>query len=184
MPDNFQGNLKIDVTVEGGLIPIENANITIYDTGNPDRIVEQTTTNSSGQTEFIPLSAPNPEYSLQITEEQPYSEYNLRVEAEGYEPFLVSAMQILPGIKSLQQIPLRPLAISRQPERSVIPPHTLFYDYPPKIPEPETKNIEDDAVNVRNITMSMVKKWISVRNQQSLSSGHDALSSQMLLQRI
>ena len=54
-------------------------------------------------------------------------------------------MQILPGINSLQQIPLRPLAVSRQPERSVIPPHTLFYDYPPKIPEPETKQIEDDG---------------------------------------
>ena len=145
MPDTFQGNLQVNVTVEGGLIPIENANITIYDTGNPDRVVEQTTTNSSGQTEFIPLSAPNPEYSLEITEEQPYSEYNLRVDAEGYEPFFVSAMQILAGINSLQQIPMRPLAVNRRPDRAVIPPHTLFYDYPPKIPEPEIKQIEDDG---------------------------------------
>ena len=145
MPDTFQGNLQINVTVEGGLIPIENANITIYDTGNPDRVVEQTITNSSGQTEFISLSAPNPEYSLEITEEQPYSEYNLRVDAEGYEPFFVSAMQILAGINSLQNVPMRPLARNQLPDRSVIPPHTLFYDYPPKIPEPETKQIEDDG---------------------------------------
>ena len=145
MENTFLGGLQVDVTREGGLIPVENARVTIFDTGNPDRIIEQTTTNSSGQTDFIPLPAPNPEYSLEITEEQPYSEYNVRVEAEGYDPFLVSAMQILPGINSLQQIPLRPLAVSRQPERSVIPPHTLFYDYPPKIPEPETKQIEDDG---------------------------------------
>lgn len=145
MENTFLGGLQVDVTREGGLIPVENARVTIFDTGNPDRIIEQTMTNSSGQTDFIPLPAPNPGYSLEITEEQPYSEYNLRVEAEGYDPFFVSAMQILPGINSLQQIPLRPLAVSRQPERSVIPPHTLFYDYPPKIPEPETKQIEDDG---------------------------------------
>ena len=145
MENTFLGGLQVDVTREGGLIPVENARITIFDTGNPNRIIEQATTNSSGQTDFIPLPAPNPEYSLEITDEQPYSEYNLRVEAEGYDPFFISAMQILPGINSLQQIPLRPLAVSRQPERSVIPPHTLFYDYPPKIPEPETKQIEDDG---------------------------------------
>lgn len=145
MPDSFQGNLQINVTIEGQLIPVENATVTIYDTGTPDRIIEQTTTNSSGQTDFISLPAPNPEYSLEITDEQPYSEFNLRVEAEGYEPFFVSAMQILPGINSLQRAPLRPLARNQLPDRSVIPPHTLFYEYPPKIPEPETKPIEDDG---------------------------------------
>ena len=60
MPDTFEGNLQINVTVKGQLIPIENATVTIYSTSNPDQIVEQTTTNSSGQTSSIPLSAPNP----------------------------------------------------------------------------------------------------------------------------
>lgn len=145
MPDTFQGSLQVNVTIEGQLIPVENATITIFDTGNPNTIIEQTTTNSSGQTDFISLPAPNPEYSLEITNEQPYSEFNLRVEAEGYEPFFVSAMQILPGINSLQKVPLRPLALNQLPDRSVIPPHTLFYDYPPKIPEPEVKPIADDG---------------------------------------
>ena len=145
MPDSFQGNLQVNVTIEGQLIPIENATVTIYDTGEPNRIIDQTTTNSSGQTEFISLPAPNPEYSLEITDEQPYSEFNLRVEAEGYEPFFVSAMQILAGINSLQRVPLRPLARNQLPDRTVIPPHTLFGEYPPKIPEPETKPIEDDG---------------------------------------
>ncbi|MBR4981289.1 MAG: peptidoglycan-binding protein [Lachnospiraceae bacterium] len=145
MPDTFQGSLQVNVTIEGQLIPVESATVTIFDTGNPNTIIEQTTTNSSGQTDFISLPAPNPEYSLEITNEQPYSEFNLRVEAEGYEPFFVSAMQILPGINSLQRVPLRPLALNQLPDRSVIPPHTLFYDYPPKIPEPEVKPIADDG---------------------------------------
>lgn len=145
MPTTFQGNLQVNVTVENQLIPVENAIVTIYDTGEPDRIIEQTTTNSSGQTEFIPLPAPNPEYSLEITDEQPYSEFNARIEAPGYEPFYLSGMQILPGINSLQRIPLRPLAANQLPDRTVILPHTLFYEYPPKIPEPEIKPLEDDG---------------------------------------
>jgi len=162
MPDSFQGNLQINVTVEGGLIPVEDATITIYDTGEPDRIIEQTTTNSSGQTDFIPLPAPNPEYSLEITDEQPYSEFNLRVEAEGYEPFFVSAMQILAGINSLQNVPMRPLARNQLPDRTVIPPHTLFYDYPPKIPEPETKQIEDDGAIV--LSRVVVPEYVIVHD--------------------
>ena len=135
----------MNVTIEGQLIPVENATVTIFDTGNPGQIVERTTTNSSGQTGQILLPAPNPEYSLEITDEQPYSEFNCRVEAEGYEPFFVSAMQILPGINSLQQVPLRPLTANQLPDRIAIPPHTLFYEYPPKIPEPEIKAVPEDG---------------------------------------
>lgn len=145
MPANFEGNLQINVTRENRLIPVENATVTIYDTGEPERILEQTTTNSSGQTAPLSLPAPNPEYSLEITGEQPYSEFNCRVEAEGYEPFFVSAMQILPGVLSLQNAPLRPLSPNQLPDNTVIPPHTLFGEYPPKIPEPEIKPLEDDG---------------------------------------
>lgn len=145
MPANFEGNLQINVTQENRLIPVENATVTIYDTGEPEQIIEQTTTNSSGQTAPLSLPAPNPEYSLEITVEQPYSEFNCRVEAEGYEPFFVSGMQILPGVLSLQNAPLRPLSPNQLPDNTVIPPHTLFGEYPPKIPEPEIKPLEDDG---------------------------------------
>ena len=145
MPDSYEGTLQINVTIEGQLIPVENATVTIYDTGNPEQIIEQTVTNSSGQTGTISLPAPNPEFSQEITDEQPYSEFNCRVTAEGYEPFLVSAMQILPGINSLQKVPLKPLSQNNQPDIAVIPPHTLFYEYPPKIPEPEVKPLENDG---------------------------------------
>lgn len=169
MPDTFEGNLQINVTVEGQLIPIEDATVTIYSTSNPEEIIEQTTTNSSGQTSSIPLSAPNPEYSLEITDLQPYSEYNLRVEAPGYDPFSVSAMQILAGIKSLQNVALTPITRSRLPERVVIPPHTLFYDYPPKIPEPEVKPIEDDGAIV--LSRVVIPEYIIVHDGPPADSG-------------
>lgn len=145
MPNSYEGSLQVNVTAKGRQIPIENALITITDTGNPDRIIEQLTTNISGQTPRIMLPAPNPEYSLEITYEQPYAEYNCKIEAKGYETAYISAMQILATANSIQPVSLRPLDPSLLPDSTVIPPHTLYGDYPPKIPEPETKPVEDSG---------------------------------------
>lgn len=145
MPNSYEGNLQVNVTVQGKQLPVENAVITITDTGNPDQIIEQLVTDSSGQTPKILLPAPNPEYSLEITYQQPYAEYNCKVEAEGYETAYVSAMQILATTSSLQPVFLRPLSSELLPDTVVIPPHTLYGDYPPKIPEPETKPVGDSG---------------------------------------
>ena len=140
MPDSYEGNLQVNVTEEGYLYPIENATVTIANTGNPEVVVDQLRTDSSGQTPLFPLSAPSPEYSLDPNQlQQPYSEYNCLVQAPGYESKMVSAMQILAGINSLQPIRLRRLAPGQSPDSTVIPPHTLYGEYPPKIPEPEVK---------------------------------------------
>lgn len=145
MPNLYEGNLQVNVTVQGQQMPIENATVTITDTGNPDQIIEQFTTDSSGQTPPFSLAAPNPEYSMEITYQQPYSEYNCLVQAEGYEPAYVSAMQILATTSSFQPIALRPLASSGLPDAVVISPHTLYGNYPPKIPEPEVKAIDESG---------------------------------------
>ena len=146
MPDSYEGNLQVNVTQEGFLYPIENATVTITDTGNPEVVVEEIRTDSSGQTPMFPLPAPSPEYSLEPNQtQQPYSEYNCLVQAPGYESKLVSAMQILAGVNSLQPIRLRPLSASPAPASTVIPAHTLYGEYPPKIPEPETKPVDESG---------------------------------------
>ncbi len=146
MPDSYEGNLQVYVTQEGFLYPIENATVTITDTGNPDLVVDELTTDSSGQTPIFPLPAPSPEYSLDPTQIlQPYSEYNCLVQAPGFESKFVSAMQILPGVNSIQPIRLRPISDRSSAGSAVIPPHTLFGDYPSKIPEPETKPIDESG---------------------------------------
>ena len=70
-----QGRLQINVTASIGLIPIQNANITISYTGQPESTLETLTTDSSGQTEAVPLSAPPLTYSLPPNSPMPYSEY-------------------------------------------------------------------------------------------------------------
>lgn len=100
-------------------------------------------TDSSGQTETVELEAPPVEYSMEPTDEQPYSEYNLRINAPGYEPLTVSGAQIFSGQLALQN---QGMLLSAQAQGDyrilAIGPHTLFGEYPPKIAENEIKDIQ------------------------------------------
>ena len=62
--NTYTGKLQINVTSSLGLIPIQDATITISYTGVPDVTIEKISTDSSGQTEMVDLPAPPPEYSL------------------------------------------------------------------------------------------------------------------------
>ncbi len=137
----YAGSLKITVVSSLGIIPIENATVTISYTGDPDAVIETLTTDSSGQTPVVELPTPPLDLSLDSTaEEQPYSEYDIQVTAEGYEPVLVSGSQMLADELSLQPIRMNPLEATEEEERIVIiPAHTLFGNFPPKIPEDEIK---------------------------------------------
>lgn len=143
---SYTGKLQINVTSTLGMIPIQGATVSISYKGVPDVTIERINTNSSGQTDEIELPSPPPEYSMEPMEEQPYSEYNIQVDAPGYEPILVSGTEILPGVTAVQPIRLNPLetAPSRE-DVIVIPDHTLFGEYPPKIPEDEIKPIDESG---------------------------------------
>ena len=137
----YAGSIKISVISALGQIPVENATVSISYTGDPDSVINTYLTDNSGQTPIIELPAPPLELSLDASvEEQPYSEYNIRVTAEGYEPILVSGSEILADQLSLQPIRLNPMDATTDMKRVVIiPAHTLFGEYPPKIPEDEIK---------------------------------------------
>lgn len=142
----YTGKLQINVTSTLGLIPIQDATVTISYTGVPDVTVERINTDSSGQTQQIDLPAPPPEYSLNPVEQQPYSEYNIQVEAPGYEPVMVSGTEILPGVTAIQPVELAPLETTEDTDEVVvIPDHTLYGEYPPKIPEDEIKPMDESG---------------------------------------
>ena len=114
-------------------------------TEEPDEIIEETRTNSSGQTENLPLNAPPVELSLSPEEtERPYAEYTIRITAPGFEPFVVSGTEVLADVTAIQGIRLRPLSnasAGEQIETVTIPDHTLYGDYLPKIAESEIKPV-------------------------------------------
>ena len=138
------GRLQVRVHSSIGSLPIQNATIEITYSGDPVSPMERLSTNISGQSETITLPAPPLEYSMQPSTEQPYAEYTIKVQAEGYEPAAFTGSQILPDVTALQNVTLTPVTSSNsQAESFVIGPHTLFGDYPPKIAEAEIKPMNE-----------------------------------------
>ena len=164
------GKLQIQLVSQIQNRPVQGAKISISYTGAPGQPLEQLRTNSSGQTETIELAAPPVEYSLQPSEEQPYSEYNLKVEAEGYELIEVSGSEILSGEISRQKIALRPISDGNY-EDVVIPDHTLFGNYPEKIPEEEIKPVNESGEIV--LSRVVIPEYVVVHDGSPADSTAD-----------
>lgn len=147
MPNNNlidQGQLRISAVSAKNSIPISNATIEISYTGESDQVLETLQTDASGNSPTIDLKAPPIEYSLNPGDNQPYSEYDIRINAPGYDEVLVSGVQILSGQLGLSNIRMKPTENETAPYNPlVIGAHTLWKLYPPKIAEPEIKDIDE-----------------------------------------
>lgn len=138
------GYLQVDVVSSQNNFPIEDASVTVSTESEPDIPIEQLTTNSSGQTENLPLAAPPLEYSLTPGSARPYSEYHLHIEAPGFKPVDISGTEILPDSTSIQNVRMEPVDDDTPIDNNiVIPDHTLYGEYPPKIAENEVKPVTD-----------------------------------------
>ena len=137
-----QGKLQVTVLTEDGTRPVENAMVRISYTGVPDSVLEEVRTDPSGQTPILDLKTPPLEYSMEPSEQQPYAEYTVQIQAEGFEQEEIAGTEVLPGV--LAQQPVRLKFQSRQEfDRIVIGPHTLFGEYPPKNTESEIKTVTE-----------------------------------------
>ncbi|HHU74447.1 MAG TPA: peptidoglycan-binding protein [Clostridiales bacterium] len=132
------GKLQIRCTTTG-FAPVENARVSISSPSQPDTVIEEVTTDISGLTPEIELPAPPIDYSLAPDQEQPYSEYNIRVTSPEYLPLQVSNAQVFTNLTAYQEASMVAEADNKEGVLFVIPPHTLFGDFPPKIAEPEIK---------------------------------------------
>lgn len=137
-----KGRLQVQVLTAQQNRPIQGAKVRISYTGVPNSILEELTTDANGNTENIELPTPPLEYSLTPSEIQPYSEYTINVEAPDFDSVDISGSEMLSGEQSIQTAILRP----RNPEEFqdvVIPAHTLYGEYPEKIPEDEIKPLNE-----------------------------------------
>ena len=149
MDQNYtdNGNLNVVVSERDTYSPLANAKIEVASTGNPNIVLEEITTDENGQTETIALPSPPLEYSMEPSDNQPYSEYNLKVSAEGFDERIITGVQIYSGENGVQSITLQP-----RPENTggiynpiVIGGHTLWEFYPPKIAEAEIKPMPESG---------------------------------------
>lgn len=160
-PDS--GKLKVSLTSEENAFPVPDASIQISYTGVPEDTLEELTTNSLGFTDEIELPSPPEEYSLNPTiEEQPYSEYTLTITAPGFEAITIAGVEILANTLALQNVRMRPAILSEPPQIYVIPAHTLYGVYPPKIPEEEIKPIQETGEIV--LSRVVVPEYIVVHD--------------------
>ncbi len=140
------GKLRINVTGPEGIVPIDNASIQIANTGTPNTILETINTDTNGNTETIDLAAPPVEYSMEPTDNQPYSEYNIRINAPGYSEQLITGVQIFSTQIGIQNIRLIPNPNQQNIyDPTVIGGHTLWESYPPKIAEAEIKPLNESG---------------------------------------
>lgn len=139
-----RGRLQVQVVEQGINNPIRNARVNISYTGNPDSTIEEVNTDESGMSETVTLDAPALELSMEPSEQQPYSEYTVEITAEGYRPTSITGIQIF-----AEELSLQPVRMERETTGGntfndiVIPAHTLFAEYPPKIAESEIKPVNE-----------------------------------------
>ena len=74
----------------------------------------------------------------------PYGQYNIVVEAAGYETLELTNAEVLPQELSLQPVPLIPTgSMTGKTEEIVVPGNTLYVPQTPKIPETEVKPVTE-----------------------------------------
>lgn len=140
-PQYSSGTLKVQVTSILNARPIVDATIRISITGAPEDEFYETQTNMVGQTEDIVLPTPSEKLSQEPSAEMPYAEYNLQISAPSFETIEIVGVNVLANTLSIQNIVMVPIQQEISPTASVyiIPPNTLYGDFPPKIAETETK---------------------------------------------
>ena len=139
-----RGGLKVTVMTADGTRPVENALVKISYTGESGQTIEEVRTDSSGQIPVLDVKTPPLEYSMEPSEQQPYAEYTVQVEAEGFENSEIAGIQVLPSVRAEQPVRIA-FQVGAEFERLVIGPHTLWGEYPPKIEEAEVKPVGESG---------------------------------------
>ena len=99
-----QGRLKVQCFINETYLPVNDTKITIRPSGSGVDAREIVLfTNSMGETETIELEAPPLEYSQQPTGQVPYSNYDIRIEREGFQSILINGCQVFPDEIAIQQ---------------------------------------------------------------------------------
>ena len=157
-----RGKLQIIVNTSIQNRPVADARVSISYTGNPEQTIEELRTDNNGRTPMAELPTPPLEYSMEPGMNQPYSEYTVKITASGFAPVEVSGSELLPGQLSRQPVQLVPLTPEEPYEDIVIPAHTLYGEYPEKIPEDEIKPMDESGEIV--LSRVVVPEYVGVHD--------------------
>lgn len=171
------GELQVNV-VDSNNVPIKDAKVIIRlprqlqdNQQNQVQTVEELNTDSSGQTQVVDLSAPPLSYSLDENNAiRPYTNYDVEIDAPGYETENIENVEILPESLAIQNVKMQK-SQGKQTKNISIPPHTLYYEYPPKIPEDEIKDVKEPGEIV--LSRVVVPEYVVVHDGAPSSNARD-----------
>lgn len=147
------GRLRVRA-VTATMAPVTGAKVTVSSVAAPGTVIEELTTDQSGLTPEIELAAPSIDYSLSPSTVQPYSEYTLNIASPNYTPVTIQNVEILPSVTAIQDTTMIAVGPQGNANLFVIPPHTLYGDYPPKIAESEIKETgESGEIVLSNVVI-------------------------------
>lgn len=109
------GGLKVEVYTGSRAFPVEGAHIVVCrETKDGEELLKTLTTEKSGSSETIYLSAPPEKNSKQAGGGLGYSLYNIRVDKEGYYTVEYLNVPIFAGIIAIQPVELVPLPFGEE----------------------------------------------------------------------
>lgn len=171
------GELQVNV-VDSNNIPIKDARVIIRrprqigdEQQNQMQQIEELNTDASGQTQTVDLNTPPLAYSLDENNDiQPYANYDVEVDAPGYETENIENVEILAKELAIQNVKMRQVEGNEQ-ENINIPPHTLYYEYPAKIPEDDIKDVSEPGEIV--LSRVVIPEYVVVHDGTPSSNARD-----------
>ena len=171
------GELQVNV-VDSNNIPIKDARVIIRrprqigdEQQNQMQQIEELNTDASGQTQVVDLNTPPLAYSLDENNDiQPYANYDVEVDAPGYETENIENVEILAKELAIQNVKMRQVEGNEQ-ENINIPPHTLYYEYPAKIPEDDIKDVSEPGEIV--LSRVVIPEYVVVHDGTPSSNARD-----------
>ena len=142
-----KGKLIVQASTNERGRPVAGANVRVYqkDAQGDEKLIEQAVTDNSGLCPEFELNAPPLDYSLTPGSPMPYAQYNVEIEADGFETLVINDIQVLPDVVAIQNSMMFGLSGFRTQQAAqeviTIGHHTLYYEYPEKIPESAVKSL-------------------------------------------
>lgn len=137
-----KGSLQIFVTAGENPDPVPEARVRVTDPAD-GRVLEEVSTDASGQTPFFELPAPPMEWSVtEATDRRPYAVYNVTISAPGRETLHLGGVELLPGARAIQRVPLAP-AGGFNVRNVLLPPHALWGEPSSRPQEEEVKPLPE-----------------------------------------
>ncbi|MFQ9516022.1 MAG: peptidoglycan-binding protein [Eubacterium sp.] len=165
-----KGELQVNVT-DSQNSPIRGARVIIRQPGESTQVIDTLDTDNSGQTPTVDLNTPPLAYSLDENNEQmPYANYDVEIDAPGYETENIENVEILPDSMAIQNVRMRKVE-GEETENINISPHTLYYEYPEKIPEDEIKEVNEPGEIV--LSRVVVPEYVVVHDGTPSSNATD-----------